>query len=69
MEITTNTSITITINGQNYTFADQHPIVDLISEMNNETDSLNFFNGSAAACRTRIADLQSQIQALCITPV
>ena len=69
MEITTNTSITITINGTNYTFANPHPIEDLIDQLNNETNALALWQQRITDSQNRINDLNSQITALCVTPV
>ena len=69
MQITTNTSITISVNGLNYSFTDQHPIVDLIAQLNMSTFDLSELETRTADKRALVADLQSQIQALCTTPV
>ena len=69
MEITTNTSITITINGTNYTFANPHPIEDLIDQLNNETNALALWQQRITDSQNRINDLNSKITALCVTPV
>lgn len=69
MEITTNTSITITINGTNYTFANPHPIEDLIDQLNNETNTLTLWQQRVTDSQNRINDLNAQITALCVTPV
>ena len=69
MEITTNTSITITINGTNYTFANPHPIEDLIDQLKNETNTLTLWQQRVTDSQNRINDLNAQITALCVTPV
>ena len=65
MEITTNTSISITINGQQFTFADPHPIVDLIDQLNNETTTLELWKQRQIDSQVRIDNINAQITELC----
>ena len=69
MEITTNTSITITLNGQNYSFDNPHPITDLIDQLNIMSQDILLWKQKVDESQSRIDDLQSKIKALCVTPV
>ena len=68
MEITTNTTISITINGTAYTFSDPHPVTDLINQLDGATQNLALWNQRAADTQAQIDDLNTQITALCVTP-
>ena len=65
MEITTNTSIIITINGQQFSFDNPHPIMDLIDQVNNEKVSLELWQQRTIDSQVKIDNLNAQITALC----
>ena len=69
MEITQTSSITITINGMAYTFANPHPIEDLISKMDGLAEQLLLWQVRVTETQSQIDNLNAQITALCITPV
>ena len=69
MDITQTTSINISINGQTYTFANPHPIEDLITQLNQETSNLALWQQRATLSQLAIDSLTAQITALCTTPV
>ena len=69
MQITQTTSFTIAVNGQNYSFTNDHPIVDLISQYDNLTSTLALWNQRATDTQTELDAINAQIQALCVTPV
>lgn len=69
MQITQSTSFTITVNGQNYSFGSEHPIVDLIAQNENLTSSLSIWQSRIVETQAQLDDVNAQIQALCTTPV
>ena len=68
MEITQTSSITITINGIAYTFANPHPIEDLINQLNDQTSTLALWQQRAVDTQSQIDNLNAQITALCVIP-
>ena len=69
MQITQTTSFTIAVNGQNYSFVNDHPIVDLIAQYENLTSTLELWKSRATAAQADLDAVNAQIQALCVTPV
>jgi hypothetical protein len=69
MQITQSTSFTITVNGQNYSFDSEHPIVDLISQNESLTTNLNLWQSRTIETQAQLDDVNAKIQALCTTPV
>ena len=68
LTITTNTSVTITVNGTAYTFDSPHPIQDLIDQLNSEQANLALWNQRASDSQANISNLNAQIAALCTNP-
>ena len=68
MDITQTLSITININGTNYSFSGPHPIEDLIQALTNEQGNLALWNQRATDSQSNIDNLNAQITALCTTP-
>lgn len=68
MDITQTLSITININGTNYSFASPHPIEDLITQLQGEQNSLALWQQCATDSQANIDALNAQIAALCVTP-
>ena len=69
MEITQSTSYTINVNGQNFAFTSEHPIVDLITQNDNLTNQLALWQSRTVDTQAQLDAVHAQIQALCITPV
>jgi len=63
--LTQQWSITINLNGTNYTFTDPHPITDLMDQLNAEQTSLALWQQRATDSQARIDELTAEITTLC----
>ena len=63
--ITQNWSVTINVDGVDYTFNDPHPITNLMDQLANEQSNLALWQQRATDSQNSIADLQAKIKVLC----
>ena len=63
-----STSITIAINGTNYTFVSPHDIETLIDQITTEQNNLILWQQRVSLSQTNIDNLNAQIAALCVNP-
>lgn len=75
MEIQVTNTITLNVNGTNYTFDGPHPIEDLLNQFSSSQNMITILTDQIAELQVRLTaeqaalvDTQNQIQALCVTP-
>lgn len=68
MDISTSTTIILTINGQTYSFASPHPIEDLVAQLTQEQSNLALWQERAATSQANVDALTAQITTLCVSP-
>lgn len=68
MDISTSTTITISVNGTNYSFANPHPIEDLVAQLTQEQSTLALWQERVSTSQANLDALTAQITALCVSP-